>query len=209
MFNIAVKIDGIESRRRNAGILHVILGFFLVLKAFDYYSYIQYSSFIPILPFLAVAALSLYYGFFRRRIDDSAKYNFWLRLLQTITFTAFAIIMVRVGHQPLDYYGLFLWAFLCIILLVSERKIFNDTVIYITNEGIKVPGNYRDHLLSWKDLSDVVIRHDFITIFHHNKKYLQFQVMQTLSELELAKMNAFCREEIERIGSLKERDKES
>lgn len=196
MYNIAVKIDSLESRRRNAGILHIILGFFLILKAFDYYNYIQYSSIIPLIPVLAVAALSLYYGFFRRRIDDSAKFNFWLRLLQAVTFTFFAIAMIRVG-RPLDYYGLFLWAFLCIILVVSERRIFNETIIYLTEDGVKIPGNYKDYLITWGDLSDVVVRYDFVTIFHQNKKYLQFQVMQTLSELELAKMNAFCRDKIE------------
>jgi hypothetical protein len=44
---------------------------------------------------------------------------------------------------------------------------------------------------------EVIVREDFLTIFSTNKKYLQFQVLQDLSTLEVAKMNAFCREKVE------------
>jgi hypothetical protein len=44
----------------------------------------------------------------------------------------------------------------------------------------------------------VIIREDFLTLFHVKKKYLQYQVMQDLSTLEVAKINAFCREQIEK-----------
>jgi hypothetical protein len=195
MFSIYVKIDSIESRKKNTGLLHIILALFLVLKSLDYYNYINYASIVPIVPVLIVAGLSLYYAFFRKKLFDGGRYNFWLRLLQVATFSVFGLAMLRVG-RPLDYYGLFLWAFLSLILLFSERRIFNDTILYLTKEGIKVPGNYKDVVIPWSNISDVVVRHDFITIFHEEKKYLQYQVMQPLSELELVKMNAFCREEL-------------
>jgi hypothetical protein len=61
-----------------------------------------------------------------------------------------------------------------------------------------IPGNYKDHLVSWEELTEVIIREDFLTLFHVKKKYLQYQVMQDLSTLEVAKINAFCREQIEK-----------
>jgi hypothetical protein len=196
MFSIMVKIEGFENRRRNAGLLHIVLGFFLVMKAISFYGYTAYTNILSTMPFLVVAGISLYYGFFRRRIDPTGKNNFWLRLIQAATFIVFAGAMIKVG-QPLDYYGLLVWALLTILLLATERKAFIDTVLYIDDSGIKIPGYYKDHLVGWNKISEVVIRHDFMTIFHRNKKYLQYQVMQTLSELELAKMNAFCLESIE------------
>ena len=51
--------------------------------------------------------------------------------------------------------------------------------------------------MEWQVLEEVTVRHDFITLFHQGKKYLQYQVMQDLSELEVVKMNAFCKEQIE------------
>ena len=45
------------------------------------------------------------------------------------------------------------------------------------------------------------MREDFITLFHIRQKYLQFQVLQDLSTLEIAKMNAFCKEQLEGVES--------
>ena len=105
--------------------------------------------------------------------------------------------MLRVGH-PVDYYGLFIWTALTLILMLTERRIFEDTVVYLDENGVRIPGYFKDHMVAWEKLENVVVRHDFVTFFHRNNKYLQFQVMQTLSELEVAKMNAFCKEKLER-----------
>lgn len=196
MFSITVKIDGIEKRRRSAGLLHIVIGFFLIVNASNYYRSIEYKTFWPVALFLLVASFSLFYGFFRRKIDLSAQFNYRLRLIQLVSFTALGFLVVSSG-RAVDYLGVFAFAFLCIILLFSERKIFQETTIYINDTGVKVPGYYRDHLVQWENLSEVVVREDFITLFHVKQKYLQFQVMQDLSTLEVAKMNAFCREKIE------------
>src|SRR2546423_1764388 len=206
MYSIAVKIEGIESRRRSAGLLHIVIGFFLITKGADYYRYIRYHNFLPIIPVLVIASFSLFYGFFRKRIDPFYYYNYWLRLAQLVIFTVLGVIMTRVGNS-IDYFGLFVFAFLCILLLFSERRIFQDTTIYLDETGVIIPGYYRDHLIAWRDLTEVVIREDFITLFHIKQKYLQFQVMQTLSPLELAKMNAFCREQMERVAEATETNK--
>ena len=196
MFSILVKIEGFLSRRRNASLLHVVLGFFLVLKAFDWYSITAYSNILPVFPILIVAGLSIYYGLFRKKFDPAGKQNMWLRLVQATTFRVFAFVMLRVGRS-IDYYGLFIWTALTLILLLTERRIFNDTVIYIEEDGVRIPGYFKDHLVRWNKMENVVVRHDFVTFFHRDNKYLQFQVMQTLSELEVAKMNAFCKEKLE------------
>lgn len=185
-----------DGRKRNASILHIVLGFFLILKAFDYYNYLQFSSFLPVFPLLVVATFSLFYGFFRRRIDYAAKYNGPLRLAQALTFVVYGFIMIKSG-QAIFYIGFFIWAVLCFFMFFSERKIYADTIVYLDKTGIKIPGVYGEHLVPWTDIKDVVIRHDFVTIFHQRNKYLQFQVNQSLSELELAKIAAFCREEME------------
>ena len=78
-----------------------------------------------------------------------------------------------------------------------KNIVFQETLLSFTKEGIRVPGTYKEHLVEWNLLETVTVRHDFITLFHRGKKYLQYQVMQDLSELEVVKMNAFCKEHIE------------
>lgn len=202
MYTVAVKIEGLEKRRRSTTLVHAIIGFFLLIKCFDLYKYMVEKSLVPILPFLTVAAASIFYGFFRKRFDAPAKHNAAMRFLQTVTFLTFGVLMYRLD-KTIDYIGLFLWAFLTLILFFTEKKAFQETNIIITDEGIKIPGTYREHLVEWDTLETVAIRHDFITLFHKGKKYLQYQVMQDLSELEVVKMNAFCKEKIElAIGSM-------
>jgi hypothetical protein len=83
------------------------------------------------------------------------------------------------------------------MLMFSEKRIFQETTIFLDGSGIKIPGYYVDHIVKWENISEVVIREDFVTIFHIKEKYLQFQVLQDLSTLEVAKMNAFCKEKLE------------
>jgi len=186
-----------DRRRRSTSLVHAILGFFLLMKSVDLYHYIQNRSLVPAIPFLAVGIVSLVYAFFRTRIDITAKHNAALRLLQTVSFFSFGFVMLRVGHT-IDYASLFVWGFLTLILFFSEKRVFKETVLTFSENGVLIPGTYRDYLVTWSSLESVVARYDFITLFHRGKKYLQYQVLQDLSELELVKVNAFCKEQIEK-----------
>lgn len=200
MYTVAVKIEGMEKRRRTTGLIHIIIGFFMLIKSFDLYKLTGEKVSLAIALFLAVGIVSLAYGFLRKRLDITAKHNPGLRLLQTVAFLSFGVFMYRFG-KTIDYASLFLWGFLTLLLFFSEKKIFQPTLISFGNEGIKVPGTYKEHLVQWNVLEDVTVRHDFITLFHKGKKYLQYQVMQDLSELEVVKMNAYCKEQLEKLTS--------
>ncbi|HVK97321.1 MAG TPA: hypothetical protein VM368_05855 [Flavisolibacter sp.] len=199
MYRVAIKVDGIENRKKSVGVLHIVVGFYLLIKSGEISSNATNGSYNLIaLLILLLAIVSLIYGFSRKRLDPYGKYNMWLRLLQIITLLYFGISVLRSGTGSSLYNVIFfIWSALFTMMLFLERRIFLDTEIKFTNEGIIVPGLYKDHEISWNVLEDVIVRHDFITIFNKNKKYLQYQVLQDLSALEIAKMNAFCREKIE------------
>ncbi|HEY1023251.1 MAG TPA: hypothetical protein VGE06_13110, partial [Flavisolibacter sp.] len=200
MYTIAVKIEGMDRRRRSTSLVHAIVGFFLLIKTFDLHNYLEGRSIVSLLPFLAIGLVSLVYAFFRNRVDLTAKHNAGLRLLQTVTFFSFGFLMLRIG-KSMDYIGLFIWGLLTLILFFSEKRVFKETMLQLTENGILIPGTYREYLVDWKTLEDVVVRHDFVTLFHRGKKFLQYQVLQDLSELELVKLNAFCREMIDHTGA--------
>ena len=111
-------------------------------------------------------------------------------------FYCLGFLMISTGRSS-DYIGVFVFALLCIVLMFSERRIFLETTVYFNEDGIKIPGYYRDHFVEWNEISEIIVREDFITIFNINKKYLQYQVVQDLSTLEVAKINAFCQEKVE------------
>lgn len=198
MYSVAIKVDGIESKRRSTGLLHIVIGFFLIAKGADYYQRVlQYESFAPALPFFVVAVVSLVYGILRKKLDLTARYNQLVRWVQVVTFLVLGLLVMNVS-QPIEFIPLFLFAVVSFLLLLSEKRIFSPTVVRLEKEGVVIPGTYREHVVPWEALSEVVVREDFLTIFHVKKKYLQYQVVQDLSTLETAKMNGFCKEQIEK-----------
>lgn len=194
MYSILINIEGIEKRKRSTWLLHIIAGFFLLAKGADYYRFTDFQVFIPLLPVGITAIASLVYGFFRKRLDASATYNTFLRVLQAVVFAELGFLMLKNG-TTIDYVTSFLWAGLCIFLLLSEKQLFKNPYIIIDKEGLQIPATYRVHHVPWQSLTNVVVRQDFITIFHKKNKYLQYQVQQPLSELEVANVNAFCQEQ--------------
>jgi len=198
MYSILIKIDGIEKSKQSVTLLHIVIGFFLITKAADYYRLTDYKNFLPVFPVYIVAVVSLVYGFARKRVDYTAKYNITVRLFQGVTFGILGILMIRQGSS-VGSISSFLWAGLCLLLLFSERKIFNDTNLLITKEGLVIPGYYTDSEVSWEKLSDIIVREDYVTIFYKNNKYQQYQVMQSLSTLEVAQINGFCKEQLSTV----------
>ena len=152
MFSISVKIDSIESRKRSAGLLHIVIGFFLIAKGTDYFRLMKYNNFISVLPVFTYCFLFIILWFFQKEDRPTASFNFTMRLLQFITFMILGIVMVHYGTY-IDYTALFIFAFLCFVLLFSERKVFHDTYIVLDNNGIKIPGYYKDHQIPWNALN--------------------------------------------------------
>ena len=190
-----IKVEGMEKRKRSAALMHILLGSFLLVKCTDYIRITQ-NNFSHIFPFLAIALLSVSYGLFRKRMDFDGRYNQFIRLTE---FAAYAVMgfMLHNVREDFHYISCLVMAVIALLLLFSEKSIYKDHELLIGEEGVVIPGDYKMYTVPWNVLSHVVIRHDFITIFHNDEKYLQYQVLQTLSELEVAKMNGFCKDKIE------------
>lgn len=196
MYSVLIRVEGWEAKRRSVRLLHILAGFFLLVKGIDYYRFTRYEAMWPVVPVLLVAAFALFYGFFRKKLDAPGIYNGRFRLAEAGAFLLLGILLLKTG-KAIEYLGVFAFAALTLLLYFTERKLFAEPLLQFNETGISVPGNYGDQLVRWEELTEVVVREDFITLFHIEKKYLQFQVAQDLSTLETAKMNAFSRERIE------------
>jgi len=199
MFDIPVKIEGVEKRRRSVGMFHILAGLFLVANASLVFKYLNYSNFWTLLPVFVVAVVSIYYGVVRKRIDTDFKYNRLLRWLQFSVFLVFAIILLRSGNASRSL-SLFLWAGICLALLFAERFISSQPAIKISNEGISAPGSFSIKKIYWNMLESVIVRKDYITLNYTNNQYLQFEISGLLTGTEIERINMFCSE---KLGKLK------
>lgn len=195
MYSVAIKIEELIRRRKSANLMHLFIGFFLLTKAIDYYRRLEFDHFIPTLPPFLIAGVSIAYFFLRKTFDPLHRYHYWLRLLQILGCIYLVAALWRTGSS-IDIIGVSVLALISSILYFTEKNIFEETILSFTEEGVLIPGYLKKHIVPWKDLTEVVVREDFITLFHVERKYLQYQVMQDLSTLEVAKMNAFCKEKL-------------
>ena len=195
MHKVAVKIEGIEKRKRSTGVLHILAGLFLLTATGTLVKYEAFSGYTQVVLLYAAAAASLIYGFFRKRIDPVAKLNHWVRLAQ---FVAFAVIGISLLNKAgtVSVVSYFLWAVVVVFLMFTERKVFHDTDILIKKEGIYIPGYFTNHQLPWHIISEFIIRQDFVTITRKNKSYVQLELLQKIEQREIDAINEFAAHQI-------------
>jgi hypothetical protein len=200
MHKLAVKLDGIERRKRTTGLLHIAAGFFLLLQSIDYIGVKQYQNLSSAWPFFAAAILSLLYGVLKKKWDPQSKYNAWIRLLQVCVFTILAIDLIPYS-KTVSVLLLFVWAIGCLLLMFTERKVFHDAEMLINRDGIFIPGYFTNRRLFWSNISEIVIRPDYVTIFQSNESFLQYEVLKKLETTALEELALYCKEQLSRKGT--------
>lgn len=196
MHLIAIKIDGIERRKKSTGLFHVVAGLFLLANIAEYYKQLNYQNFFSVLPMYLVAVASLLYGLFRNKMDPKVKFNHWMRMLQFLIFSLLGILMLK---TKMDFrnISLFLWAVICILLLFTERKIFHDAFLNLGKNNITIPGYFSNKVLPWSVIENIIVRQDYVTIYIPRNRYIQYEVLSELSEAEIKNINLFCQQHIE------------
>lgn len=204
MFDIPVKVDGIEKRRRSVGLFHILAGLFLSANASLLYKHLDYKGFWMLLPIYVAAAISVVYGLFRKKLDVANKYNQLLRVVQLLIFLVLATFELKSGSDTRSI-SLLLWAGISLALLLTERMLFNCPSIKLSTKGISAPGSISMRKIDWSDLESVVVRQDYIT-FNYNKKneYLQFEIAEFLTGTEIERVNLFCNQQVSKAELQKE-----
>lgn len=195
MHSIAIRVEGIERRKRSTGLFHIVAGLFLIANASEYFKQSLYQNFWSVLPVFLVAFISLFYGFFRRRLDPMAHYNHWVRMLQFLMFSMLGVFMLQT-HADFRVVSLFLWAVISILLLFTERKIFHDAYLAFNHNNISIPGYFSTRVMPWSVIESVVIRPDYVTIYYPNNKFVQYEVLNSIDSSTIEKINNFCSQKI-------------
>jgi hypothetical protein len=201
MHQIKIKVEGIERRKRSTGVLHIIAGLVLLTNANRYYKLLGYEHLTNVLPAFLIGLASILYGSLRKRIDPSAHYNHWMRMLQFLMFAVLGIFMQK-GALTFGNSILFLWAVICICLLFTERKIFHDASLVFGPTNVSVPGYFSTHVIPWNRIENVVVRPDFVTIQYLNNKDVQYEMLRPIASSEIDIINHFCAKQIHSAGTV-------
>src|SRR5215204_3561142 len=116
MHRIAIKIEGIERRKRSTGLFHIVAGLFLVANAAQFFKESNFRNIFSVFPIFLVGAGSLVYGLFRKKVDPNANFNHWIRVSQFLMFSILGVLMLQ-SKIEFRNISLLLWAAICIMLL--------------------------------------------------------------------------------------------
>jgi hypothetical protein len=196
MHSLAIKLEGLEKRKRNAPVLHLAAALVLFAKSLDYTHEFDFKNVISVIPFFLIALASLLYGLKMKVWDAEGTHNHWLRLLQLGAFALLGFLFLNLPGV-VDEIIVFVYAGISLFLFVVEKRVFKDLFLHINNQGIDLPGDYANKMLEWPQVKDVVARPDYITIFKDKNSYLQLELLHTETTDKLENINLFCRQQIQ------------
>lgn len=192
-FHIPVLYEPFMRQRKAARLLHLLASFLMIANAWG-----AFQQPTPNLLFVGVqlgtAFLILLFVFTGTKIfPDTGTTNGIFRLLGAFVLLyaawMFYIILnltLLANLQLLAGVGL-------LLLFFTERHIFANATVTISEAGIRYPSGNRHRLLHWNEVDDMRIRNDYISINTRSNQFLQFESATVLSELQIDTMNAFCR----------------
>ncbi|GAA4330312.1 hypothetical protein [Flaviaesturariibacter amylovorans] len=193
MYTIPVRIESFEKRRRMIGTLHIISGFYLLVNAAGYVAARKGLGMEVALPMILMAFGALVYGWRRKKLDPTGRYNMPIRALEAVCF-----LFLALAQSGAASFGLYAWAVLSVLLLFSEKALFTPTALTFTDEGILVPGSPKADLLPWNILERVIVRPDFVTLMRNDNKYVQLEVLSALDATILDGANSFSAAQIQK-----------
>jgi hypothetical protein len=190
-FKIPVRIESLEKRRRMTGTLHVVAGFYLLAAAAAWIVQRQFQGVPGAVPFGIIALTAISYGLRRRKIDPTARYNSALRGLEAVGFG-----LLATSQSGIASYGLFAWAGLSVLMLFSEKVLFQPSVLELGEEGIGLPGSPKPPVLPWSELENIIVKADYVTLFRNDNKYVQLEVTEAIDPEALQGADAFGKSQI-------------
>jgi len=192
-YKVPIFFEPFEKQKKAARLLHLLAGFLMMANAWG-----DYKQPTPDLLFVVVqvagAILSVLFAVAGKRMfSNSAAMNGIFRLgeagvLFYAAWYSFGMNFSFMGTlQIIGGLGL-------LLLFFTERKIFSASYVSIEEKGIYTPNNMGNRLIEWKDVDNMLIKNDFVSINTKQNQFIQYETGIVLSELQMDEINAFCRE---------------
>jgi hypothetical protein len=191
-YKIPILFEPFKKQKKAARLLHLLAGFLMIANAWG-----DFKQPSPNLVFVVVqvagAILAILFAFAGKKMFVNHGFaNSMFRLAEAaILFYAssyfFGMNLSMMGMlQIVAGIGL-------LLLFFTERKIFTDCFVRIEDKGVYTPNNLKDRLIEWKDVDNMLIKNDFVSINTKQNQFIQYETGVMLSELQMDEMNAFCR----------------
>lgn len=192
-YKIPIFFEPFEKQKKAARLLHLLAGFLMIANAWGDFK-TPTPNLIFIVVQIAAALLIISYAFSGKRWSaNQNSSNGLMRLLAAAVLFYASSYFFNINDSLRSLLQVF-GALGLLLLFFTERKIFKPSILTIDEKGVHTPANLKDRLIEWKDVDNMLIKNDFVSINTVQNHFIQYETGAVLSELQMDEMNAYCRE---------------
>lgn len=192
-YNIPIFFEPFEKQKKAARLLHLLAGFLMIANAWGDFKN-PTPNLIFIVVQIAAALLIISYAFSGKKWSaNQNSSNGTMRILGAAVLFYASSYFFNINDSLRSLLQVF-GALGLLLLFFTERKIFKPCTVRIDEKGVHTPGNLKDRLIEWKDVDNMLVKNDFVSINTVQNHFIQYETGALLSELQMDEMNAYCRE---------------
>lgn len=180
-------------QQKAAKLIHLLVAFLLIANAWGAFQSTPHPRlfFVVSQIALSILILSLVAGG-KKLFPNQGKTHRLFRLIEAGGFAYAAYFFYTEMHGGILSFLQAVIAAGLLYLWFHERKIYRPQQVTLTIEGIELPAILNAKKLEWKEIENIRLRNDYLSINTRANKFIQFEVATTYSEVELDAMNAWC-----------------
>lgn len=192
-YRIPIFFEPFEKQKKAARLLHFLAGFLMIANAWgDFQTPTPHRFFLVVQ--LAAALFIISYAFTGKKwLANQNRSNGLIRLLGAAVLFYASSYFLSMNDRLLAVLQVF-GALGLLLLFFTERTIFKPCEVLIDEKGVHTPGNLKNRIIEWKDVDNMLIKNDFVSINTVQNHFIQYETSAVLSELQMDEANAFCRE---------------
>lgn len=198
-FTINIINPVIERRKSQILILHALSSLVIILLLPSVIAIMpSYNTYI-ITVFCAIAIAFFITPLILHKKNKLQQWNVAIRCSQSFIIAAIGLILLACAKWFSGFSGV-LWSVVFVFFTKTERAIFNPQQLFISSMGIRYSTVFKPIIIAWDTVDKVIIRADYFSIFKKNGRYLQFEMVDHLSEDERNAISEQCKKLIENRG---------
>lgn len=140
---------------------------------------------------LVIATLFFITPFILSKKNKLLIWNTFIRYIESLILGIAGIILL-IYHHWLNGINGVCWGMIFVFIAQAEKCVFQPQQIIINTNEIKYSHVLYPISIQWNIIEKIVIRSDYISIFKKNGRYLQFEIIDDLSDQQLKDINELC-----------------
>lgn len=198
-FTINIINPVIERRKSQILILHALSSLVIILLIPSAIAIMPSYNIYVITIFCTIAIAFFIIPLILHKKNKLQQWNAIMRCSQSFMIGAIGVTLLVCAQWFSGFSGFsgVLWSIVFAFFAKTEQAIFHPQQMFINSIGITYLTVFKPIIIVWNAIDRVAVRADYFSIFKKNGRYLQFEIVDHLSEDERNAISDQCKKLIE------------